>query len=134
MIWEKSITAEQLNVKIVSYNLYSHSTAPQLRQSSHFNPPIASKVIHIQSLRDYFNPLFALPITHYQSLLSSIPPLLLNKNINTIKTNSQTRFSSRKNIPNFFKRKHRTHTTFQINHQRQPFSCSTKRKITPNTH
>ena len=68
MIWEKSITAEQLNVKIVSYNLYSHSTAPQLRQSSHFNPPIASKVIHIQSLRNYFNPLFALPITHYQSL------------------------------------------------------------------
>ena len=34
----------------------THLTALRLGQPTHFNPPISSKVIHIQSLRDYFNP------------------------------------------------------------------------------
>ena len=58
------ITAEQLNVKLsVIWNI-SHSTASRLGQRTHFNPPITSKVIHIQSLRDFFS--LGIPrITHY---------------------------------------------------------------------
>ena len=37
-----------------------HSTALRLWQPIHFYPPITSKVIHIQSLRDYFNPILVL--------------------------------------------------------------------------
>ena len=38
--------------KIVLISNFTHSTALRLWQRTHFNPPITSKVIHIQSLRD----------------------------------------------------------------------------------
>ena len=52
------ITAEQLNVKQLVIGNILHSTAPQLGQRTHIDPPIPSEVIHIQSLCDYFNTLF----------------------------------------------------------------------------
>ena len=48
-------TAEQLNVKYRQLMTILHSTASQLGQHTHFDPPITSKVIHIQSLRDYIS-------------------------------------------------------------------------------
>ncbi len=54
------VTAEQLNIKYSAIGNFTHSTASRLGQLSHFSPPITSKVIHIQSLRDYFNPLLGL--------------------------------------------------------------------------
>ena len=50
-------TAEQLNIKESFIEILTHSTASRLGQCTHFSPPIASKIIHIQSLRDYFKPL-----------------------------------------------------------------------------
>ena len=50
-----AITAEQLNVKWSVIGNISHSTTSRLGQPTHYNPPISSKVIHIQSLRDYLS-------------------------------------------------------------------------------
>ena len=50
-------TAEQLNIKESFIEILTHSTTSRLGLRTHFSPPIASKVIHIQSLRDYFKPL-----------------------------------------------------------------------------
>ncbi len=58
-----AVTAEQLNVKWSVIGNISHSTTSRLGQPTHFNPPISSKVIHIQSLRDYFS-VGILRITH----------------------------------------------------------------------
>ena len=61
---ENGHNCEAVECKILGYGHISHSTALRFEQLTHFNPPITSKVIHIQSLRDYFS-LGILWITHY---------------------------------------------------------------------